>query len=598
MTEELDEFVAWKDERLERLMLKGISLDIPWSVVERFSKLERQSGSPEERKGFEILMAHLREWGVPHTLHEPLCLISLPGPAYVRPEKGDNRYQGRPPAMSLSTEGREITAPLVYLGYDGDATTQDFWETGVNTHGVDVRGAIVITEGMASPRNVAELTEAGALAGIFINPGEYVHEGICTPIWGTPDLTNRHMQPQLPVVAVSNSTGRELIAVSKRGERVALATSIQTEWRAVPVLVAEIQGVSTPDEFVLLHGHLDSWYYGVGDNATGDAALLAIARAFQQQRSNMHRSLRIAWWSGHSHGRYAGSTWYADTFALDLAQHCVAQINCDSPGCRGATTYDDLTAMSEAQAFVDTVIRDTTGITPHTARPPRGGDYSFNSIGITSLYMLSSTMSEQDRLAQGYYIVGGCGGNIQWHTPDDLLSIADPDILLRDIRMYAASVLRTLNAPLHPWDWRRTTEDFTGTINRYADAAGTLFDFGPSRNALAELSSELDRFYSQRPGGDVGDSAVRRWNAVQRRLGRHLIPVNYSKAEPFFHDPAIELPLLPDLNPALQLPHVQDPGERQILQTHLTRGQNRLVWTLTQACEKVWWARTSLADGV
>ena len=31
----------------------------------------------------------------------------------------------------------------------------------------------------------------------------------------------------------------------------------------------------------------------------------------------------------------AGSTWYADNFALELHRHCVAAVNIDSPGCRG-----------------------------------------------------------------------------------------------------------------------------------------------------------------------------------------------------------------------------------------------------------------------
>ncbi len=74
------------------------------------------------------------------------------------------------------------------------------------------------------------------------------------------------------------------------------------------------------------------------------------------------RSVRIAWWSGHSHGRYAGSTWYADTFGLDLIEHCVAQVNCDSPGCRWATEYRDVSWTPELGAFTQAVIRDVTGL--------------------------------------------------------------------------------------------------------------------------------------------------------------------------------------------------------------------------------------------
>ncbi len=155
--------------------------------------------------------------------------------------------------------------------------------------------------------------------------------------------------------------------------------------------------------------------------------------------------------------------------------------------------------MSEAEAFVDTVIRETTGITPQMERPPRAGDYSFNGVGISSFYMLSSTMSPEARAEKGYYPVGGCGANIAWHTEDDTLEIADRDNLLRDMRMYAASVLRVLNAPLHPFDWRATTREFGQTLDRYQSAAGGAFDFGPSRAAIDALDAALERFYGAAP---------------------------------------------------------------------------------------------------
>ena len=63
-------------------------------------------------------------------------------------------------------------------------------------------------------------------------------------------------------------------------------------------LAAEIEGAEFPDEFVLFHGHLDSWHVGIGDNATGDATLLELARVFWNHRDNLKRTLRVAWWSG------------------------------------------------------------------------------------------------------------------------------------------------------------------------------------------------------------------------------------------------------------------------------------------------------------
>lgn len=580
-------FVATTDTSTETDIVEAISLDTAWDVLERFSSLTRSSGSKEEREAFEILRGHLQEWGVPHQLHEPETFISIPLGASVR--VGDKTFRAKTPAMSVSTGGQEITGELLYMPSAAGQNTGDVFSAGVDLSQVDVRGKVIISEGMASPGKVKDAMEAGALAGIFINPGEAIHEGICTTIWGTPDIESAPRQPTIPVLAVNAPDGQELIKLAQQGSNAAVATNLDTGWRRIPVLVAEIPGNVVPEEFVLLHGHVDSWHVGIGDNATGNVTKLELARIFWQQRQKLQRSLRIAWWSGHSHGRYAGSTWYSDTFGIDLARNCVAQVNCDSPGCRWASTYNHLNAMSETEPFVDTVIRETTGIAPEMERPHRAGDYSFNDIGISSFYMLSSTMTEEDRADKEFYAVGGCGANIQWHTEGDTMEIADRDNLLRDMKMYAASVFRTLTAPLHPFDWTRTTTEFRQTLASYQNAAGGEFDFSPSNREIDELEEALHRFYAQAPtDGGVGNPAVQRFNFVQRRLARLLVPVNYSEMRMFFHDPALTVPPLPDLAPALTLPKVKDDvAQRGIVRAHLTRGQNRLVWTLQLARETV-----------
>lgn len=581
------EITGWSDAALEGRVLDGVSLKVPWRVVEDFSKLVRLSGSPEERRAFEILTRHLEKWGVPHQLHEPMCFISIPGPSTVRCNGA--AYRAKTPAMSVSTGGQDVTGELVYVRGTGGESAYDVFSTGVEFGGTRVAGKIVLTEGMASPGKVKDLMAAGALAGIFINPGQNIHEGICTTIWGTPDLDSAPRQPSIPVVAVNHPDGAALVRAAQQEARASVATQLDTGWRRIPVLVAEIPGRQAPDEFVLLHGHLDGWHYGVGDNATGDATMLELARVFWRHRRRLARTLRIAWWSGHSHGRYAGSTWYSDAHALDLARHGVAQVNCDSPGCRWATTFNHLTAMSETVPLVEAAIRATAGITPQPERPPRAGDYSFNDIGLSSFYMLSSTMSEEDRAAKHYYAVGGCGGNIAWHTEDDLMEIADKDNLLRDMRVYAASVLRVLQAPVHPFDWTRTAAEFRDTLEQYQRAAGEQFDFGPARAALEALQAGLESFYGKAPArGTAKTAAVRRFNAAQRRLGRLLIPVNYGRMPAFWHDPAVNVPPLPDLAPALGASRTAgNAAQEGTLRAHLTRGQNRLAWALEQAREVV-----------
>lgn len=574
---------------LEAKIVGSVSLEAPWEIVENFSKIIRLSGSKEERKAIELLQSRLNEWGIPNTLHEPDAFISIPLSASVS-LVGDNgkTFRAKTPAMSISTGDTPVEGELVYIStLNSDDSSGDVFSTGVNLSGLDVTGKIVLTEGFASPGKLKDVMDAGAIAGIFINSGQAIHEGICTPIWGTPDLDDESAQPTIPVIAVNNPDGQELIAAAKAGGRAAVTTHLDTAWRKIPVLEAVITGSRVPDEFVLLHGHLDSWHEGVGDNATGDATILELARIFWENRDQLDRSLKIAWWSGHSHGRYAGSTWYADEFGLELARNCVAQVNCDSPGCRWANTYNNLTAMSETVPFVNKVIEETTGIVPETERPPRAGDYSFNGVGLTGFYMLSSTMSDELLAEKNYYAVGGCGGNIEWHTEGDTIEIADPDILLRDMKMYAASVLRVLNSPYAPFDFRSTIREFDDALSSYEKAAGHNFDFSATRTAMSELESALGQMYKDLPTTAASDDdAARKFNFAQRRLARLLVPINYSRAEAFRHDPALNLPPLPDLAAALMLPKVDgDISRVGVIRAHLTRGQNRVVWALIQARE-------------
>ncbi|MDP9354633.1 MAG: peptidase M28, partial [Chloroflexota bacterium] len=255
---------TWRDPELERDILDRITLDAPWAVVETFATLVRSSGSPEEREAVDYLIDQLRSWGVPHHLHEPTCFISMPLAATLRTdEPNGTTYRAKTAAMSVSTDGREIAGDLIYVPAKVREDVADDWSYGLDFAGLDVTGKIVVADGMTAPGRVLDLMGSGALAGIFVNPGEAIHESICTTVWGTPDLDSAGRQPTIPVVGVNNRHGQELIERGRQGgARVALSTTVETGWRPIPILVAEIPGASVPDEFVLLHGHIDSWHVG------------------------------------------------------------------------------------------------------------------------------------------------------------------------------------------------------------------------------------------------------------------------------------------------------------------------------------------------
>jgi Zn-dependent M28 family amino/carboxypeptidase len=579
---------ATQVDQLEQSVLDAISADETWNTVETLSTTIRLSGNEDEAKAIDFLTGKLSEYGVSYTLHTPTLFVSWPLGASLR-VLGENGYSvmAKTPAMSVSTGGQEVEGDLVYVS-TGQAKGMTTLFQSVDLGDIDLTGKVIITEGLPMPGKVAEIASHGAVAAIFVGPGERIHEGVCTTIWGSPDLDSMGRQPNIPILAVNNPEGRKLIETAKSGgARIAFSTNLDTQWRPIPILEAEIKGSAAPEEFVLVHGHLDGWHYGIGDNLTGDATLLELARVFKQHESGLKRTVKFAWWSGHSHGRYAGSTWYADTFALDLAENCVAQVDCDSPGCRWTSVFTDVMWTEEAGPVVKSAVKDVTGETAHWARPLRAGDYSFNNLGITGYLMLSSTMPDDLRAEKGYYPVGGCGGNIAWHTEDDTLEIGNKDNLYRDVKVYAAAVLRVVNAPVPGFDFRLTLDSFEKTLDDYQQIAGDRFDFAPARGDIAALRSDLDAFYQQiaaLDGVDAGDPAAKAASAQLRQLARILVAVNYSRQGRFWQDPAETVQPLPDLSLVKKMV-AAEPGSHAANAglVSMQRGMNRLRWALRQA---------------
>jgi len=561
---------------LNDALRKEINLSTAWGLVEKFAHQHREK--PEDaNRGAEMIAEALQAEGVPVTMHTPELFLSLPGAASVEAE--GVRFAAKPPAFCASIPDG-IEAELVFVAEAGGGTPLD--RNPVRTN-ADLTGKIAVIEGFALPNFVAGLEAAGVAGVIAVNPGEMIHWGTVSTIWGTPEPADLLRLPRIPSAAVNQSDGQKLIALAQRGGRARIRTELETGWFVQKMPVVEIPGSEYPEEFVLLHGHYDSWREGVGDNGTGNACMLEIARVLWSQRDKLKRSVRLAWWAGHSTGRYGGSAWFADTFAIDLAENCVAHMNCDSPGCRWATDYSNISCMSETEALVKEVVAEVTGQQAKRKRPQRNSDYSFNNIGISGCFMASSMMTDKARAEKNYYVVGGCGGNIAWHTEADTFEIADKDVLFKDIELYLEAVTKVANAEVLPMDWRATAVEFTATIAEYQAAAGDRFDLRPAAVAASDLSGVLDRFYSAL---DAGGIPADRANPVLKGLARILVPINYTRGPRFTHDPALNVPPLPAIAEA-EILDGASPDQIGFIETQLLRGRNRVVAALREATRLV-----------
>jgi hypothetical protein len=294
-----------------------ISIEAPWELVTAFSRQPREL--PEDaNRGAEMILERLRRLGLPAVMLETTLYMSNPLSASVACNGAT--YRAKPPAFSASVPGG-LLAPLVYVDASSKPIGSERMPTAYDP--ALVGGQIVVTEGMALPYVVGDFEAAGAAGVIAVNPGRNIHWGTVSTIWGTPGAEDVARLPQIPSAAVNHPDGMALIAAARAGAAATLATELRTGWHVAKMPYVVIPGSVEPEKFVLLHGHYDSWDVGVGDNATGNACLLEVARVLWKNRAQLRRSVRVVWWAGHSTARYGGSTWFADAFAMDLARNCL-----------------------------------------------------------------------------------------------------------------------------------------------------------------------------------------------------------------------------------------------------------------------------------
>jgi N-acetylated-alpha-linked acidic dipeptidase len=569
----------------EAALIASATLDEAWPMVEFFSTVRRESAAEGNRAILKVV-DRLKASGVPVTVHEPNLYLTVPKFGYV--EADGKRLHARPAPMTLPAP-QGVEAPLVYVekpvgppqGY-GPQSAVVFGKGYDPAPGVgDVRGKIVLFHGMIMCERIKDFHSLGAVGVIAINPGKVAHWGGGSPIWGTADLDDLPFKPAIPACAVSKPDGEALIALAKAGGKARLCTDFDEGWFKSLLPTVEIKGRS--EKFVLLHGHYDSWDVGVGDNATGDACMLEVARMLWAQRDKLERGVRICWWPGHSTGRFAGSTWYADAFARDLAKNCVAHMNCDSPGCRDATDYRFIPWMAENVAFVKGVVRDAANREAEGKRPTQSSDFSFNHLGITGCFSASSRIPKAEIERRGYYYVMGNGGNLEWHTDDDLMPVASKEALLKDIQVYALAAFRLATASMLPFDWRALCKEFADVLASYTKAAGDRFDFAPAHEAVAALDALLVRFTAAVDAKRIAPDDA---NEVSLALSRLLVPLNYQRGTRWRRDLGLTVPPLPAFAVASDLDRY--PGNAlPFAQMHLTRGMNHVMAALEEAQERL-----------
>ena len=550
------------------------AIDVELDSIVQYDRL---SGSPGEFAAVDYLARTLEEEGVQVRVDTFLAYISDPVSAAVEVPGTDFA----PPAITVSGSGtvQNLQGPLVELGTLADLppflteTGERFvldaegpMGFGEPTSYPDLRGRIALVTGQPRPGPVTQLSLMGAAGVVFVNPEERLNDLTTTSVWGAPSLLDYQRIPTLPVAEVKRSDGDRLRAMMAEGAvQVRMSTETRTGWKPLHLAVATIPGPTPDAPYVLAGGHLDSWYHGGTDNAGANVAMLELVRAFSRHRDRLLRGLVVAWWPGHSNGRYAGSTWFVDQKFDELRRRAVGYVNFEGLGQIDAKRFG-AAATASLSGLARSVVLEEAGDSIRTGFPGRNSDQSFNGVGLPLLQLNHSRLAED-------------GGYWWWHTPDDTRDKVDAQVVKIDADLYAAALARLLADPVLPVSLSATVERLGGLLADRQDRAGDRFDLGEALARQRELLAVVQQVEASLPvqGGWTVDLAL---IAILRPLHRVL----YTLLGPYQPDPAEEEGALPGLN-AVEMLAVSDPStdRYQFALTTLLRERARILEALDEA---------------
>lgn len=542
--------------------------------LEGITREVRLSGTPEEARAFDWIEAELAKLGYQTTRYSTDALIGYPlESSIVVTSHGSKPLTCNGNALVPATGPAGIEAELVHVGLGLEPA---------DYAGRDVRGKVALTHGIATPEAVLEAARQGAVAQVFVN-GPHIHEMCVGTVWGTPDPGAAHLLPSIPTVGIGGEDGEWLLAQLATGPVTCrIQTEVHRAWTPIPTLVADLPGQGS-DLFTMFSGHVDSWFYGVMDNGTANATQMEVGRLLAERKADLRHGIRLAFWSGHSHGRYAGSTWYADHAWQDLHDRCAVHVNIDSVGGRNATTLTDGATMAETYGYARRVLQESVGADLNYRRIGRSSDQSFWGHGIPSLLAGVSEQSPEAAAEDSGVgeLFGGGGFGWWWHTPEDTLDKIDPEFLVRDARIYADALWGLVGEDRLPVDPAAGAREMAEALARYARSA-------PAELALGDLAGETDRLSTAIEAANIPAKPAGEGNALVMALCRDLVPVNYTRNGPFHHDLALGTAPVPGLSDAAQLANLPaGSDEWHFTVASLRRHRNRVAHAVRQAADRL-----------
>lgn len=487
---------------LETLSVERVFEDIQWlstGVVNEPNGLGKgtaSAGSEEEHKLARALKKKMKSLCLDEVKYEgfpvqtykykPLTFkvdgksydaVSLYGAGGTYGTRYGNKF-----TLSNCDDGKTVMGELVD---GGTGTLQEL----LNVPG-GVQGKVVVIRRLLWP--VYEITEAARQGALALICYGYGYDGQTTdPKLIRQDAMYGHLQ--IPVISISQETYLGFKKQMDKGKTltVQLKNKVEITDGTSYTVVGKIVGKKYPDEYILVSAHYDRWFVGAGDNCSGVAALIELARFVKNIQGGPDRTFLFLAFSAEEAGLYdspfdwlAGSWHYVQRHPHILRNTAYA-LNMDIYGWTIDTSIQQVSPelipfqqevvnLAQSSLNVKVIEYDSPNLDSWNITKVGGGPVVYPQDGYFQ--------SEDGPLSYPRY----------YHTDDDVFKPERFQAMGPQLKMSALGLLLADRSKFVPFDNNSFIRYMEDSIDRSSEQHPDI-DYSSVRTALAQYADQATR---------------------------------------------------------------------------------------------------------
>ena len=291
---------------------------------------QRLAGTEAEARARDWAVAKFKEIGLENVRIEPFTI-----PGWERGAEKASIVSPYPQDLVITSLGYSVATPP--NGVEAEIAYFPNFES-LKANQDDLSGKIVFVSGLMDKApdgagygpagmkrrvGASEASKHGAIAVLIRSVGTSSHR---FPHTGgmryLPDF------PKIPIAAMSAPDADQLERILERGETVTVKltlTPIDTGRQPSGNVIGEIVGSETPEEIVVIGGHLDSWDLGTGaiDDGAGIGITAGAAKVILDSGLKPKRTIRVVAYGAEEIGLLGGFA-YRDKYQDSLDNHVMA----------------------------------------------------------------------------------------------------------------------------------------------------------------------------------------------------------------------------------------------------------------------------------